>query len=424
MAMCKIKRIDLVIRIFRAIFQPYAIAILVSLFLAFSNIFVPKYFLDENDFRNFRWFFNIAFIFGPLLLLGVDLAVGFIELKKLIGFIKFYLIFVFVAVTILVFSESTDLAINTRVVYGVLFVGAINLIASLLLKVGRVNSYYFLSQVYMKIIPLTAIFFSTYFFEEFDLDFSILIACMLLAIPIIAMIPYLWSKENISPSIKVLDSKVVGLVFGTLGVDMILRMPYLLSLGGEPTVTNLIDIVTAFTSILLYPAMLYSRKIEVSSKMQPAIFYNQIRLGYSSISGLQLSLAIVGACSLWYIGTIGLVAYELGLLLKTWSGLAFCATMISVIPNFIKIYISQGFDSSKNNLLWLSMFLILSIVFWAGYIDDVILITTVFVALTFICQYSIAVKWTESYGIFLNKGSLMLSLMFLFMFICSYQYAY
>ena len=82
MVILKNVRIIDVNRIFRSILQPYAIVILVSLFLAFANIFVPKYFLDESDFRSYRLFFNVANIFGPLLLLGVDLSVGFIKLKK------------------------------------------------------------------------------------------------------------------------------------------------------------------------------------------------------------------------------------------------------------------------------------------------------------------------------------------------------
>ena len=85
MVILKNKRITGINRLFGSILQPYAIVILVSLFLAFANIFVPKYLLDENDFRSYRLFFNIANIFGPLLLLGVDISVGFIELKKLIG---------------------------------------------------------------------------------------------------------------------------------------------------------------------------------------------------------------------------------------------------------------------------------------------------------------------------------------------------
>jgi hypothetical protein len=214
------------------------------------------------------------------------------------------------------------------------------------------------------------------------------------------------------------------MVFGTLAIDMVLRVPYLLSLDGEAAITNLIDIVIAFTSILLYPAMLYSRKIEVSSKMNPAIFYKQIQSGYFSIGVIQLLLATIGACSLWYIGKIGLISYELGQLLTIGFGLAFCSTMISVIPNFIKLYICQSFNNYKLNLLWLGMCFILSASFWIGYIDNVILVTVIFVTFSFICQYSIAVNWTGSYSIFLNYSSLTLSLMFLLMFIFSYQYAY
>jgi hypothetical protein len=408
-----------VISIFKAVFQPYAIAILVSLFLAFSNIFVPKYFLDENDFRNFRWFFNVAFIFGPLLLLGVDLAVGFIELKKLIGFIKLYLIFLIFSVTTLAVGEMIGIEIQTKVLYGILFVGAINLVASLLLKVGRVNSYYFLSQVYMKTIPLSSMFLSIYIFGHFNNEFSLLLACLFLAIPIAALIPYLLSTENTPPSFSVLESKVVGLVFGTLAIDMVLRLPYFLSLRGEPAFTNVIDIVTAFTSILLYPAMLYSRKIEVTSKMQASDFYRQIRSGYFSITGMQLLLAIAGACSLWYISGIGLVSYELSQLIRIGSGLAFCATMISVIPNFIKLYILHSLDSYKYSVLWLSTSLLIISSFWIGFINDVLLVTVIFVTMSFIFQYAVAVKWTKSYNIFLNYGSLALSLVFILIFICS-----
>ena len=418
-----VKTID-VNRILRFILQPYAIVILVSLFLAFANIFVPKYFLDESDFRSYRLFFNVANIFGPLLLLGVDLSVGFIELKKLIGFIKSYLVFVIFSIIILVIAESIHSEFNTRILYGILFVGAINLIASLLLKDGKVNSFYFLSQVYTKTIPISGLFLSFCFFGNFDIDFSILLACFFLAIPLFVLIPYLRLSKNIAPSISVLDSKVVGMVFSTLGIDMVLRLPYLLSLNGEPAITNLIDIVTAFTSILLYPAMLYSRKIEVSSKMNPVIFYKQIRSGYFSIGGIQLLLAIIGVCSLWYIFKAGLISYELGQLLTIGFGLAFCSSMISVIPNFIKLYICQSFDNYKLNLLWLGMCFILIASFWVGDINDVILVTVIFVILSFICQYLIAVKWTGSYGIFLNYSSLTLSLMFLLMFIFSFQYVY
>lgn len=412
------------INLLRSVFQPYAIFLLVSLFLAFSNVFVPKYFLDENDFKNYRLFFNMANIFGPLLLLGVDLSVGFIELKKLIGFIKLYLIFVIVAITILVIGESIDSEFNTRILYGVLFVGSIQLVASLLLKIGKINGFYFLSQIYTKLIPISAMFLSICFFGIFSIEFSLLVACFLLAIPAIVSIPYLRSNKNIAPSIGVLDLKVVSLVFGTLAVDMVIRLPYLLSLDSEPGITNLIDIVTAFTSTLIYPVMLYSRKIELDSKMNPVDFYKKIRPGYFSIGGIQLLLVIIGVCSLWYVGRIGIVSYEPSQLIRIGFGLAFCSTMISVIPNFIKIYIFRGLDSYKHNLLWLSMCLTLSGFFWMGYIDDVILVTTIFVTLSFIGQYSIAVKWTGSYVVFLNYNSLALSLIFLLMFIYSYQYAY
>jgi hypothetical protein len=331
---------------------------------------------------------------------------------------------VIVAITILVIGESIDSEFNTRILYGVLFVGSIQLVASLLLKIGKINGFYFLSQIYTKLIPISAMFLSICFFGIFSIEFSLLVACFLLAIPAIVSIPYLRSNKNIAPSIGVLDLKVVSLVFGTLAVDMVIRLPYLLSLDSEPGITNLIDIVTAFTSTLIYPVMLYSRKIELDSKMNPVDFYKKIRPGYFSIGGIQLLLVIIGVCSLWYVGRIGIVSYEPSQLIRIGFGLAFCSTMISVIPNFIKIYIFRGLDSYKHNLLWLIMCLTLSGFFWMGYIDDVILVTTIFVTLSFIGQYSIAVKWTGSYVVFLNYNSLALSLIFLLMFIYSYQYAY
>lgn len=408
--------------IIRAVLQPYALVILASLFLAFSNVFVPKYFLEESEFRDFRLFFNIASIFGPLLLLGVDLAVGFIELKKLLEFSKLYLMVAFAAVIFLVFTENTSSVQNARVLYGALCVGAINLVASLMLKVGRINSYYFFSQIYIKIIPLSVMFFSIYYTGVFDLDSSVFLACILLTLPSIGLLPYFWSREYTPPSIKALDARVVGLVFGTLAVDMVLKIPYLLSLGGDPAVTNIIDIVTAFTSILLYPAMLYSRKIEISSKMRPATFYEQIGSGYTSISGLQCVLTIIGGCSLLYVEAIGLIKYDQGLLVKAWSGLGFSATAIAVIPNFIKIYISNGLINSKYSLILLCIFLLLATIFSVGYISDPVLVSVIFVTLFFGWQYMIALEWTKSNHIFLNKGSFVLALLFLLVFACSYQY--
>lgn len=408
--------------IYRAIFQPYAITIFVSLFLAFCNIFVPKYFLDENDFRNYRFFFNIANIFGPLLILGVDLSVGFIKLKKLIEFIKFYLIFIFFSIIILTIGESIYSEFNLSIVCGVLFLSSINLIASLFLKIGNVKSFYFLSQIYSKIIPISALFLPLFFLENFDIDISILIACLFLAMPIFLIIPFIWSKDNVSPSISVLNLKVIGLVFGTLGIDMILRIPYLLSLNSEPAITNLIDILTAFTSIILYPAMLYSRKLEVNSKMHPAKFYNQIRSGYFSISLIQLFLILIGTFSIWYIIRIGLISNGLDQILKIACGLAFCSTMISVIPNFIKLYISNSLDSYRLNLLWLGMCMMLIAAFNLGFIEDIILLSVIFMILSFSIQYAIAVKWTKSYSTFLNYGSLSISLIFFLAFIFSYLY--
>lgn len=410
--------------ILKVVFEPHGIVIFVSLFLAFSNIFIPKYFLDESDFRDYRLFFNIANQFGPILLLGVDLSVGFIKLNKLIGFIKFYLIFIFFSILILVIGESINSEFNTIIIYGVLFVGAIHLIASLLLKDGKINSFYFFSQIYLKLIPISALFLSFSLFGNFDIDFSILLACLFLSIPLFMLIPYLRSSKNIAPSISVLDSRVVGMVFGTIAIDLALRLPYLLSLNGEPAISNLIDIVTAFTSILLYPAMLYSRKIEVSSEMKPVIFYEQIRSGHLSISLIQLLLGMIGAFSIWYLGKIGLISFELGQLLKIGFGLAFASTILSVIPSFIKLYILQSFDNYRINLLWLGLCFVLSASFIFGYINDVILLGVIFVFISFICQYSIAVKWTGSYGLFIIHNSLILSIICLFMFIFSYQYAY
>ena len=406
----------------KSIFKPYALFFLISLFLAFSNVFIPKYFLSEDGFKTFRSFFNLANIYGPLLILGVDVGVGVIKKLKLISFIKFSTILLTIIIpSVFLWGGLQGNQIIFSLV-GALLVGSIQLTGSFFLKFGKLNLFYFVSQIYGKIIPLAVLLLTYIFYEGFHPIFTFAIACVLLAIPIISLAPYFFKNNKVSPNLSALKPSIVGLVFGTMAIDLALRLPYLMSFNGDIAVTNIIDICTAFTTTLLYPAMLYSRHIEVNSKMVPGAFYQEACSGYFSIFSVQLIITMVAIICVSFATWIGVLEYDTALLIQIGSGLAFCATIMSVIPNFLKIYICTGFNRKRLNYLWLAMIVALFSMWWVGYFINVVFLIMCFLIITTFIQYFIAKDWVKSSGIFVNYYSLSLSLVFLVVY--SYESIY
>ena len=156
---------------------------------------------------------------------------------------------------------------------------------------------------------------------------------------------------------------------------------------------------------------------KISSKMEPKVFYDNVKSGYFSIGMLQLMLLSASVLALAVALFIGLISYEINGLIRVFSGLAFCSVVISIIPNFVKLYINKGFNRRKHNYIWLSMCLILSLIWWGGLVGDIMILTATFVIISFLIQYSIAIAWTGSYKSFLNYYSLGLSSICLMTFI-------
>jgi hypothetical protein len=274
---------------------------------------------------------------SPLAIFGFDTIIGKINSALITALIQLFLI---VTALLMLLAQIFD---NTVMRYLLLAItiGMTQFVASIMLTLNQNLLFKICSQILPKLIIFTSICLSFYFSENAHLFTSITTSLLLFTTILLAGRRLLTNKLLLLCNWKTIQNLAQMSIHALSALfvsDLILRLPYILSLASASAISNEFDIATAFTSSWVLPLAIATRINEVQSGYHYQTYKKLIRPLKTGIM-CQIAILIVSSIILIYLLT------SLSFITETFTGVmtamiftGWPALLIVIFPNITRMF--------------------------------------------------------------------------------------
>ena len=313
-----------------------------SLSLSMLLILIPQFLLNETDFRDFRFFTNMAAIMAPIFLVGIDHATAWLTRHQLLWLQTRYQF-----IGLLVAGLSLALwAINITeyfyIVFG-FFLAILHLTGNIYRKDERFTAYLIVSQLAPKIAPLLILVVLFLGSNYHQTHFEIAVLSSVIALCIVLSFGTKTDKEPepVSPE------KWLGIfAFGVAAFAniVILRLGYLTTLEKElaPQIVNIFDISSACAAAVIMPVLIKSRVVEIGSGLDVFSFLAEYRKFHIQTLIQQFFLIFAFGFILAVGSLLSIFEYEIFVFLGIYLVLCGQCLVFATFPNFFNLVSSRS----------------------------------------------------------------------------------
>lgn len=297
-------------------------------------------YVDPTDIAHVRSMLVISALLSPLMIFGLDAAIGKLSRVDQSNLLKLLLakdIFLFIAVCV-----STNFL--TQVIFLSSVTGLMQYVAAMKLSENKELSFLLISQLFTKTVILLSIVLLWIFWANkndavFVASLLTLLGCIFFANPLILLRQmklgiFSSSFKSLSSNAKLIIPNLAALFL----LDLMLRIPYLTATRQSSEIRNEYDVAVAFTSTWILPLLLKSRAIEIQAGYFHRKFLEVYRREQRLIFLQTLGLVIISVGVIVMLGFFGILKESVaGVLLK----LPYCAAPVALcllFPNVVRLF--------------------------------------------------------------------------------------
>ena len=366
------------------------IILITSLALSFTNLFAVRIiFLDSEAVAVMRSILVIGLMLSPITIFGLDTVIGKIN-EKIIA--KLYYIFllgsVILTVIIIIFEASYFYSALLA-----LTIGMSQFNASIYLIEGKDFRFKIYSQLAPKIILVLSLILTSIIgvrIQDFMVINSILLILLNIAI-------YLGNNQSNRVTIHLTKkdlNELSQLALTGLSAlfisDLVIRMPYLMSLNGPPQISNEYDIATAFTSTWILPLAIATRIDEVKSGYNYKRYSLAILQKKMSINLQVLVLVISSIIIIRLVTAFSFISETFDGIMIAMLSTGWPAFLIILFPNTTRMYfLTKDHILANGNRIYISIVTIMGTFYLASRINSQIYLSIVIFLIIYLMNYAL-----------------------------------
>lgn len=313
--------------------------IIVSLALSFCNVFVVRIMEDDPDrISAIRSLLVVSSLFSPVFILGLDTVIGKIK-RTLVT--KLNLAF-FVAIAFVFLLNFLLQSFWLSVALLAFVQGYTQYVAAQKLLVQKDLAFKIHSQLFAKLVVFIVLIIALYFTLSIY-TFALICATII----IVGNVKFLGlNLGNMRLSRLTEDnSDVKSLIFLSTGAlsalfvtDLMLRMPYLISLMSSSQIANEYDIAVAFTSTWVLPLLIGSRQLEVKAKYNYLVYLSEYKKLRNSTLVQTIILVGCSIVAIYISGRLGLMKENISNVYYALAISSVPALLLLIFPNITRMF--------------------------------------------------------------------------------------